>query len=1185
MDPSTRGGLEGDLDFIGHPRDLGLAPVGDFAREAEEAVTKEYRATSRTVRLTCYEVRALEEGHPRLFRLDVGRFVDVDWTWEGAQASSREDRLAEVDPFDDATECGWGGEVVEADQDRGHLYIVADTAQPPTRGEFLVRPFEFLRSLNEVYRGREMNGVSDSLEAALAAGEGRQTGHLLRDAPALPSLAATWRHSWCAIWGPPGTGKTYTVGRQVAETLQDPSERVLVVSTTNRATDGAALQVARALIDRGAGLAGVARIGKGADISRFEAAGAAALLEGGEANLRHELSDLVRQRDRTLDPARRAELGGRILGLRRAIKEAASALMDPHCRVVVCTVFRAVTAVSGGEVADLLSDGRAPFTTVIVDEAGLVSRAVCAVLSLLAARRFVLVGDPRQLAPISRMSRILPPDQARWLARSGLSHLDDPSTHRENVTLLRRQHRMAPEVREVVSNYMYGGALTDAPGLRERVFPYDPLLAGLPRAVWYVLDEDLGDSPLAHIRAERGPGHRSWVRRRSREVLRKLLQAHPAMASARGLYLTPFVAQGREIRGLLAEDDVLEWQSCTVHSQQGAEADYVIFDPVNAGSTAWPYDEWRRLVNVAISRARQFVVVMASRLEMQEPYMSPLRRLLAPFTLRRTGSAWRWEPAADEGIHHLSAEVRDVGTGLGSQIEHRKALRPVLSAEQQRLCGYRLDGKPRLVRGVAGSGKTLVLANWLARTLADDGFAGRAWVVYANKSLRGLLNESIEAAWEQIAPGTDLPLDRFDLHWISDLLDLLRREWSIRAESHAYDYDAAARALLDRVPRDRMAPRCDALFVDEAQDFGPSALELLAALVRPTGDDATARQAMIFYDNAQNVFGRGTPKWADLGLDMVGRSTVMRESFRSTRVISEFALNVLYRLEPPHRDPDHRELVTRGLVEPTQREGRPWWRVHFNQVEGPLPEYRRYPDRDAEMVALARALERWIGHDGVMPRDIKILCNSQEVRDAVLAMAGPVAGAVGARLEHQVRQAFSTDQRTLVVSTAHSFKGYDAEIVVVPGVDRFVARGKQVLAPALYVAMTRARSVLRVSSTAAPRGTAGETIVNTLSDVHGVLCSAPATATPMSREQHVLELRDRLPANHHAWFDRLAAHHPLTVAPVYREDRSVVAEPLFLLDTANRRYACFGEDLPLRATVDELDDAGIRILLPGDEPS
>jgi hypothetical protein len=51
----------------------------------------------------------------------------------------------------------------------------------------------------------------------------------------------------------------------------------------------------------------------------------------------------------------------------------------------------------------------------------------------------------------------------------------------------------------------------------------------------------------------------------------------------------------------------------------------------------------------------------------------------------------------------------------------------------------------------------------------------------------------------------------------------------------------------------------------------------------------------------------------------------------------------------------------------------------------------------------------------------------------------------------------------VLVTTPHSFKGYECEVCVVLGMDQFVARGRGPLAAAIYVALTRARTLLRVS--------------------------------------------------------------------------------------------------------------------------
>ena len=252
------------------------------------------------------------------------------------------------------------------------------------------------------------------------------------------------------------------------------------------------------------------------------------------------------------------------------------------------------------------------------------------------------------------------------------------------------------------------------------------------------------------------------------------------------------------------------------------------------------------------------------------------------------------------------------------------------------------------------------------------------------------------------------------------------------------------------------------MFIDEAQDMGPSTLKLLSGLVEQTDpDDPKSRAVNIFYDNAQNIYGRKKPELSEIGLNMQGRSTVMKESFRSTRPITEFALNVLYRLQPPGNDPDHKELVDRGLIEASNHEGATWWNVRFCQVEGPTPLFRKYRRLQDQVDAIGDQVVRWIRDEGVKPCDISILCNDNAFKERVEETVGPRLHQINARLVSDPAQGWARDQNAVVASTSHSFKGYEAEIVVVGGLERFIAQ-RRIVPNNLYVAMTRARSVLAI---------------------------------------------------------------------------------------------------------------------------
>ncbi len=187
------------------------------------------------------------------------------------------------------------------------------------------------------------------------------------------------------------------------------------------------------------------------------------------------------------------------------------------------------------------------------------------------------------------------------MGSSGLTSLSESCTTSPNVYQLTEQYRMAPEIREIVSDYQYDGRLTDADQVVQRADLRGTQLGQQPRAIWYVLDEDPGDH-MAQIRAVRGPGNRSWVRPRTWELVDRLLKGHKELKHGPGLFISPFAAQARQIRRLLAGAGYNGWTASTVHAQQGSEADFVIFDTVHAGSTGWPFDDWKRLVNVALRR-------------------------------------------------------------------------------------------------------------------------------------------------------------------------------------------------------------------------------------------------------------------------------------------------------------------------------------------------------------------------------------------------------------------------------------------------------------------------------------------------------------------------------------------------------------------------------------------------------
>ena len=179
------------------------------------------------------------------------------------------------------------------------------------------------------------------------------------------------------------------------------------------------------------------------NLKSFRAAGLDDLIRGAEADLLDQVAELKEKRDAEKTSETRAILLAEIKDMLKRIRDVSRhAFMAADVDVVVSTAFRASTMLWYPEYREMIEQGQAPFTTIIIDEAGLMSRAATAVLSLLASRRVILAGDPKQLAPISRMSRVLPtvpgslarqqrlePSPRRPSARRGDAPAQDPVPH------------------------------------------------------------------------------------------------------------------------------------------------------------------------------------------------------------------------------------------------------------------------------------------------------------------------------------------------------------------------------------------------------------------------------------------------------------------------------------------------------------------------------------------------------------------------------------------------------------------------------------------------------------------------------------------------------------------------------------------------------------------------------------
>jgi hypothetical protein len=200
---------------------------------------------------------------------------------------------------------------------------------------------------------------------------------------------------------------------------------------------------------------------------------------------------------------------------------------------------------------------------------------------------------------------------------------------------------------------------------------------------------------------------------------------------------------------------------------------------------------------------------------------------------------------------------------------------------QQELLARSMGEGHRIVRGVAGSGKTLILA-FRAEQIARAASRPVLLLSYAN-GISGRLENAMQDR------GVEDKVITSTFHsWCWKML----RTYDIPhpSEKDIPDYSerlaANVQAVLDAAERGLIpGGQYDAVLIDEAHDFEPQWLALAAKMVNPD-----TKALMIVYDDAQAIYkGRKRPVWKQLGIEAAGRTTELKVNYRNTAQILRFA--------------------------------------------------------------------------------------------------------------------------------------------------------------------------------------------------------------------------------------------------------------------------------------------------------
>ena len=356
----------------------------------------------------------------------------------------------------------------------------------------------------------------------------------------------------------------------------------------------------------------------------------------------------------------------------------------------------------------------------------------------------------------------------------------------------------------------------------------------------------------------------------------------------------------------------------------------------------------------------------------------------------------------------------------------------VMDTQQEQLARS-LGDEHRIIHGVAGSGKTMILgyrAIHLARTMAKP-----ILILCYNKTLAARLDQLMGER------GLSDKVQVYNFHkWCRKMLVAYHVPLP---ESHD-DFDGMVERVMDGVERGQI-PRFQygAVLIDEGHDFEPDWYRLIVQMVDP---DTNA--LLVLYDDAQNIYGktdRPAFTWKSVGVQAQGRTTILRINYRNTLEILSVARRFTHELlDERAGDEDGVPLIA------PESAGR----------RGAVPELIRADSAAAELRVVVDRLR----HEHERGRALSEMAvifrhkwEGEKIHQALqqAGIANRVADSVGKS------SLFAAEDSVKLVSM-HSSKGLEFPVVIIAGLGSMPKPGHDEAQEArlLYVAMTRATEQL-----------------------------------------------------------------------------------------------------------------------------
>ena len=367
----------------------------------------------------------------------------------------------------------------------------------------------------------------------------------------------------------------------------------------------------------------------------------------------------------------------------------------------------------------------------------------------------------------------------------------------------------------------------------------------------------------------------------------------------------------------------------------------------------------------------------------------------------------------------------------------------VMDVQQEQLARSLGEGH-RVIHGVAGSGKTLILGY---RCLHLARFMSKPILVLCfNITLAARLRSFISSK----GIGTQVQIYHFH-DWCAQQLRTYHVELTA---SKSRDYwDLQVEAIIEAVEKGRI-PRAQygAILIDEGHDFEAEWLKLISQMVDPE-----TNSLLLLYDDAQSIYKKQSGlgfTLSSVGIQAQGRTTILRLNYRNTKEILQYAYDFArHYIDPQSTDDDHIPLI-----EPEAAGS-----------SGPEPVLKEFSNCSEEIDYVLGCIKKWNQADGVALKDIAVIYSETSLGESV----APRLKQEG--IDHLLandqgsKSSYNPEAEQVTLMTIHSSKGLEFRRVILIGMDRLGKGDDEARiaedARLLYVGMTRAQEGLLITGT------------------------------------------------------------------------------------------------------------------------